>query len=208
VVTADGTPESVTFVRPSFQGDLDHESYLARVPDDALCKGMFFQDILDAARKVSPDAAEQLLAELPRRRYVAFRDYPLREQMVLSAHAVKVLFPGVPSREGMRRLGWMAFPTFMDSMVGRVLFGVLGRDLDRMFEVGPKAFALSLTRGRAKCTRLAHGHWRYEMTDFFDYLDVYYIGVLEGPIRHLGHTPDVRLHLRSPTEATMDIRWK
>jgi uncharacterized protein (TIGR02265 family) len=199
--------EETPFLRPDFASALDPAPYLERVPPDAHCKGMFFHDVLRAVRRASPDAERRLVPHLGRRRYVAFMDYPLREHMELTAEAVKLLFPGVPSREGMRRLGWLAYPTFVESMVGRVVFGVLGHDLDRIFEVGPRSFEVSLTRGRARASRLGDNHWRYELTDFFGYLDTYYVGVIEGPIRHHNLTPDVRIRLTSPSDGVMDIRW-
>jgi uncharacterized protein (TIGR02265 family) len=199
-VAARATP---SFVAPRFDTDIDMAAYLARVPPDAYCKGMFFHDVLAAVRSVDPAAAQQLT----RRRFIPFKDYPLREHMELTEQAVRLLYPGVPTREAMRRLGWLAYPTFVDSMIGRVVFGVLGKDLDRIFEVGPKSFDVSLTRGRAVARRLGPQHWRYEMRDIFGYLDAYYVGVVEGPIRHHGHVPDVRVHLTTLSDGAMDIRW-
>ncbi|MFW6067924.1 MAG: DUF2378 family protein [Myxococcota bacterium] len=200
--------EQLRFVRPDFSGDLDPQPYLERVPPDALCKGMFFHDVMKAARRISPEAERDLLPQMGRRRYVAFKDYPLREHMELTARMVRRLYPSLPTREGMRRLGWLAYPTFAESMVGRVVFGVLGKDLDRIYEVGPRAFEVSLTRGRAVARRMGTAHWRYELEDIFGYLDTYYVGVMEGPIRHNGHVPDVRIHLTSPSDGVMDIRWR
>lgn len=200
--------QDVAFVAPDFTRDLDVRPYLERVPPDALCKGMFFHDVVKAVKRVSPTAVEKLVPLMGRRRYVAFKDYPLREHMELTAEAVKLLYPGLPTREAMRRLGWLAYPTFAESMVGRVVFGVLGRDLDKIFEVGPKSFEVSVTRGRAVAHLMGERHWRYELTDVFGYLDTYYVGVLEGPIRHHGFTPDVRIHATSLSDALLDVRWR
>jgi uncharacterized protein (TIGR02265 family) len=195
------------FRRPDFGRDLDPEPYLARLPADAYCKGMFFHDVLKLVERAGTPEARQILADVPRRRYLPFKDYPLREHMELTARIAPVLHPNVPTREGMRRLGWIAYPAFAESMVGRVVFGIFGDDLDLIFEHGPKSFGVSLTRGRAVATRLGTRHWRYEFTDFFGYLDSYYVGVMEGPIRHHGRTPDVGLDLRSLSDGIMDIRW-
>lgn len=200
--------EKLSFSAPDFSRELDPLPYLERVPPDALCKGMFFHDVLKAVQRVSPTAAAQLVPHMGQRRYVRFKDYPLREHMELTAEAVKLLYPQLPSREGMRRLGWLAYPTFADSMVGRIVFGVLGKDLDRIFEVGPKSFEVSMTRGRAVARRLGEAHWRYELKEVFGYLDSYYVGVLEGPIRHHGLVPDVRIHPASISDAVLDIRWR
>jgi uncharacterized protein (TIGR02265 family) len=194
------------FVRPNFDHELDSKPYLDRVPEGTCCKGMFFNDIINNVRRMSP-GAEKLLPGASRR-YVPFRDYPLREHMGLTAAAVPLLFPRMLSREGMRRLGWLSYPTFAESMVGRVVFGILGNDLEQIFSVGPRAFPISVNRGRATAERLGSNHFRYVFRDFFGYLDTYYVGVIEGPILHHKRVPDVRLHLETLSDGIMDIRWR
>lgn len=38
-------------------------------------------------------------------------------------------------------------------------------------------------------------------------LDPYYIGVVEGMVRHYGFEPDVRIHAIEIANAVLDIRW-
>jgi uncharacterized protein (TIGR02265 family) len=197
-----------SFTLPRFEGDLDFEAYLARVPDDACCKGMFFGDLLNAARTVSSEATAEVLRELGSRRYIPFKDYPLREHMTLSSRLVPRLFPTVSTREGMRRLGWLVYPLFKESLIGRVVFGVLGHDLDQVMRVGPRSFELSLTRGRAKAERLGDMHYRYHFEEIYGFLDSYYVGVLEGVFRDHAVPCEVRVALRSPSDGVMDIRWR
>jgi uncharacterized protein (TIGR02265 family) len=195
------------FGLPRFDADLDVDAYLARVPSDACCKGMFFGDLLSAARSVSEHATVEVMRELGSRRYIAFKDYPLREHMKLSSRLVPRLFPAVPTREGMRRLGWLVYPLFKESLIGRVVFGVLGHDLDQVMKVGPRSFELSLTRGRAKAERLGEGHYRYHFEEIYGFLDSYYVGVLEGVFRSHDVPCEVRIALRTPSDGAMDIRW-
>ena len=64
-----------------------------------------------------------------------------------------------------------------------------------------------MTRGRARSERVGPRHFRYHFSEIYGYLDCYYVGVVEGPIRHHGFRPDVRLALTSPSDGVMDIRW-
>jgi uncharacterized protein (TIGR02265 family) len=198
--------QGIVLTRPDFAGDIDEKAYIERVPPDAFCKGMFFHDVLAMVRRLAPASEGQLKASM-RPRYLPFKDYPLREHMELTARAARLVYPNRPTREGLRMLGWLAFPAFAESMVGRVVFGVLGNDLDDTFRVGPRSFELSMTRGRARAERIADRHWRYEFHDIFGYLDCYYVGVMEGPIRRLGFSPDVRLALTTPSSGMMEIQW-
>jgi uncharacterized protein (TIGR02265 family) len=194
------------FVTPDFTKPLHLGAYLARVPPDATCKGMFFDDIIRVVQKASPEAGHELIPHIARR-YVPFRDYPLREHMELTAKAVQLLYPAMPPREGLRRLGWLAFPAFSESLVGRIIFGILGDDLDKVFELGPRSFSVSMSRGRATAHRVSDRHWQYVFSEIYGFLDSYYVGVLEGPIKTLGMVPQVRLSAASQTEGVMDIRW-
>jgi uncharacterized protein (TIGR02265 family) len=194
------------FVTPDFSKPLHLGAYLARVPAEATCKGMFFDDIIKAVTKASPQAGAELVPHVARR-YVPFRDYPLREHMELTARAVQLLYPALPQREGLRRLGWLAFPAFTESLVGRIIFGILGNDLDKVFELGPRSFSVSLSHGRATAYRIGEAHWQYVFTEVYGFLDAYYVGVLEGPIKKLGKVPQVRLSPASLSEGVMDIRW-
>jgi uncharacterized protein (TIGR02265 family) len=194
------------FESPDFSTDIDSRPYLERVPLNARAKGMFFHDIVKAAERVATRLSPAIKAKLEKR-YVSFKDYPLRDHMELTAALAGPLYPGVPTREGMRRLGRLAYPAFAESMVGRVVFGVLGHDVERVLAVGPKGIELSLSRGRAIATRVGHEHFRFEMQDIFGYLDSYWVGVLEGPIIGAGKLPHIRIHLETPSDGVMDVRW-
>ncbi len=195
------------FVTPDFAGELDPAPYLAAVPDDELCKGLFFQGVIDAVRRAAPSRVESLFEGMQTRRFVTFREYPLREHMKMTMNAVKLIHPRMPSREGMRRLGWLAFTSFSDSMVGRVVFGVLGRDPERILAAGPRAFSLSLRRGRLTSTRLGPRHFRLVFREIYGYLDTYYVGVVEGALRAHSVMPRLKLRLTSLADGEMDVFW-
>jgi len=197
-----------TWIGPTpLVGDLDVDAFLARVPRDACCKGMYFSDLLGIFRRTGFDG-DAGVAELAAKRYVPFRDYPLVDHMRMTALASRLLFPDCCTREAMRRFGWKAFPTFVQSLIGRIVFKTLGPDLDQVFGAGPKSFEVSITRGRATATKLGDAHWRYDFRDMFGFLDTYYVGVIEGPIRRYGFTPDLRLLLENPSNGVMTIRWQ
>src|SRR5262245_30888699 len=111
------------FVSPDFTGDLDLSRYLAIVPEDESTKDMYFIGILEAVNKSAPGRETQLTEGLENRRFVPFQDYPMRDRMRFWVNAAKALYPRVPTREGLRRLGWLAFPSMKAQFVGKVVFG-------------------------------------------------------------------------------------
>jgi hypothetical protein len=88
-----------------------------------------------------------------------------------------------------------------------VVFGVLGDDLQRAFESGPRAIAQSIKPGLAVINTLGERHMRMEYYDIFGILDPYYIGVVEGMVRHYGFEPDVRIHTMDIANAVLDVKW-
>jgi uncharacterized protein (TIGR02265 family) len=204
-----GVAKTETVIGPTpLLGDLDVESFIARVPSDASCKGMYFTDLLAIFRRTGHGGGDGRVAELAAKRYVPFRDYPLVDHMRMTALASRLMFPDCCTREAMRRLGRKAFPAFVQSLIGRIVFKTLGPDLDQIFAAGPKSFEVSLSRGRATATRLGDGHWRYDFREMYGFLDTYYVGVVEGPITKYGFTPEMRLALDSPSNGSMTILWR
>jgi uncharacterized protein (TIGR02265 family) len=191
---------------PDFTRPFELSVYLANTPEDATVKGLFFQDVIKFVQLAKRPMAAERLPQLSRR-YVPFRDYPLREHMELTTQVARFLYADVPIREGLRRLGWLVFPGFAESLVGKVIFTIFGDNLDRVYELGPRSFPVSMSHGRAATERVGERHWRISFREIYGFLDCYYIGVIEGPIRRLKKTADVRLDAQSLSDGLMDVRW-
>jgi uncharacterized protein (TIGR02265 family) len=194
------------FVTPDFTGALDIDPYVAALPDDESCRGFFFTGIVDQVSKLRPGREDDLFAGLPRRRWTAFRDYPFKDNLRLLCNAVAILYPRVPGREGMRRMGWLAHPFFAESMVGKVVYGLLGNDPDAIITSGVRAYQLSLKHGRMSTRKLAKNHWRSRY-DGIAFLDTYHVGVIEGALRMYDVHPRVRVRMDSITSGELDVKW-
>src|SRR4051794_36533122 len=107
-------PPSDDFSLPDFEAPLDLEQRIARARPTSTVKGMFLHSIVEHATQVSGR---------PMRRgpYVRFKNYPFREWLETSVECARIAHPRVPVREGLRRLGQLAYPTFVDSTLGKVL---------------------------------------------------------------------------------------
>ena len=193
------------FRAPAFIGQFDMGEHLAHCPMHATCKGMYFNDLIGMIRELPTEVQGQIPMERPK--YASFRDYPLHEHMRLSWAATPHLFPGKSTCAAYRELGWRAFPLFAGSMIGKVIFGILGDDLDSIFNVAGKGMARSLNPGTMTSEKIGERHFRIEMRDVYGVIDPYYVGVCEGAIQHAGFTPDVRVRNLSLSSAILDIRW-
>jgi uncharacterized protein (TIGR02265 family) len=187
-----------SFHEPDFRAPLDVAGMIAEVPAQNTTKGMFFEQLARAARQFGLDGDA---------RYVAFRDYPLRDFMRLIADYGSVRFPGLPVREALRRVGWEAFPTLMSSVAGRVLFAFAGHEVRSALRLAPDAYKHSLShcsvRSRLNGARQAVLEYR----DVWNFPDCYQVGAIEGGCRAFGATPTVRVCAHGRASVDMLIRW-
>src|SRR5690606_14131331 len=107
------------------------EDVLATIPPNATIKGMFVQGLLDCLPREQRLAAFAHKPELVRRR-VGFTDQFLTEFVEVAVGVAAALFPRDPFGLGLRQLGAVSYDTFLKSLTGRVVFGVLGGDIQKL----------------------------------------------------------------------------
>jgi uncharacterized protein (TIGR02265 family) len=180
--------------------ELDLEAVLARIPDHATVKGMYLNGVVKDARAQG--------VELEASRYVSLDDYPARDYHALVAQAAAKLHPDVPLREGLRRLGRSAFPTLRESMVGRMVFGVVGDDPAALFKLVSKAWSLSQNTVRAELISAEPGRVVVNMTGFDWFVDDFTLGIFEGVILSTGHTPTVGVRHPRKLETDFECLWR
>ncbi len=195
------------FVPPDFAADLDVEACIARCPASATAKGMFLSGAAEMGRRAAPSRQEEIFSGLVRQRWTPFLDYSLRDNMRIMVNVTRLRWPRETVREGLRRVGWTAYPTFAESMAGRVILGVVNKDLEAKFSVVTRGFSLSVSHARVTPRRIGDRHWQLEYVDVYCFLDSYHVGILEGVVRTHGLVPDIRIQLTSPESGTMDLRW-
>lgn len=186
------------FASISRSGPVDVAAH-RKLAEGSQVKGLFFRALLaqlPSDRQPSPP-----------RRYLPFRAYPMPDYIDLLVHAAESLHPGRSLREGLLALGELGYVAFADSLVGRVMMGVLGTDLERVLERAPKAYGVSVEPGVVTSRRLAPQHWRIGFQQIPNFIDSYQVGVVEGAIRHHGGEPEVRAHLLAPDVGVLDVKW-
>jgi len=190
---------------PDFSAPVDLDAHLALLPTRATCKGLFFLDLLRRGAAALPPGELCRIAGIPERRYVAFRDYPMADNMHLAVAVALALHPSRPLGEGLRRLGQTAFETVSASLVGKTLFGAFGRDVATILLNGPRAFRLFLNFGDVTAEQTAPGRFLFHAFYLPLFLDTYQVGVLEGVLRHAGVEGRVRVASEALDHATAEI---
>lgn len=196
------------FHAPRLHLPVDLDAQLALLPPRATCKGMFFLDPLERARRRDPGADVFALAGVTPRRYLAFLDYPHAEWMRVALAAAAVISPSGRVGDGLRELGRHAYDVIFENPIGKVLFGPMGFDLDQVFSHAGVGYRLGLGFGTVRSERIGPEHHRVVFRDFPSFLETFNVGVLEGGVLHYGCTPTVTLKLDGLAHAEMDVTWR
>jgi uncharacterized protein (TIGR02265 family) len=187
---------------------VDVERYLKACPADESTQGTFLQYIRDEVDKRIGGAPAKLFEGLPRERWLPFSKYPLRELMRLVVNAARILHPQQPISEGMRRIGWFAYPSFAATMAGRVVLFALGEKLEDVVRSVPKAYAICVPDAQVTLTLQTVRHFCLEFRGVHCFVDTYHRGVIEGAIWCHGFEPYVAVTVGSRiSDADMVADW-
>jgi len=191
--------DRAAFLDPSMTGPLDVDAYLRLVQPGATVKGMQFQGLLDECARRG--------RAIPGRRYVAFRDYPGAELVELLAMCAERLYPDQAPREGLRRLGHIAYPTLKRSLLGKIVFGALGNDIRGLLKLVTKGYQLSGSTGRAEVLEYGDAEAIVRLEDIYTFIDAWHVGIIEGAAATYAKDPVVKMKRLTPTSADFWVRW-
>jgi uncharacterized protein (TIGR02265 family) len=170
-------------------------------PTDVTVKGFYFSALV---RELASNGQHLT----PRASFRDFADYPLSQAKELLDETAQRLYPHERKNEGLRRVGWIIYPTLLNTMVGRVIFGSLGDDLPAVLRIAGRGFEVSLSRGSYEPVKINARDAHVRVRDFPLYPDTFLLGVFEGVLARYGfdeHKVDVRK--LSPTDVDFHLEW-
>jgi uncharacterized protein (TIGR02265 family) len=190
----------------STAGDLD--VVLKECPTSTTTRGTFFQFLVASVEKNKRAIPAGLFDGVETRRWVSWGSYPLVDFIRLAGNAVRILHSDLSRGEGLRRLGWMAYPSFAATMAGRVVLIAFGDDADALMQVVPKAYAVTLPDATVTSKRIGKNHWEIGMRNAYNFADCYHAGVIEGGLRARGVEPVLKVR-RYPhrCDIDFDVQW-
>jgi uncharacterized protein (TIGR02265 family) len=203
------TPDDEGFFTPAFTEEVSLERYLAGCPVDGTTRGTFFLHVRDHVTKELGRVPEALFDGVTRRSWLPFNAYSLRDFMRLAHNGARLAYPRLPTSDGLRRIGWMSYPSFAATMAGRVVLFAFGDQLEDVVRAAPKAYGVGLPGATVTSRELAPQHWRFSLRDVYSFVDAYHYGVLEGAVQAFNRVPLIRLRLLGrPSDADFDVRWE
>ena len=182
--------------------DIDVAAALGRVPVDATIKGMFLNGLVELA-PMGADLGDSVLT----RRRIPFKDEPLADFMRISVAVARALYPAMPLRTGLREVGRATYRAFFTSLTGRVVFGVLGGDIEKLIRATTKAYGLTQSHGRVVVVESSAHHCVLQYSGLFQFLDSLEVGVVEEAVTSCGLVPFVEVVLETSSSGRMNIRF-
>jgi uncharacterized protein (TIGR02265 family) len=188
------------FVAPSWTQSLDVEMYLERCPADINVRGMYFNGIVR-------DILSKISTYTPSTSYRAFHYYPLRDFMALVVEAASLLYPMAGAREGIRLVGRNAYRDFADSTIGKVILGAVKNDVSAILSLATKAYGVSMTQAKVGVVERGDHYAILSMSNVYNFLDTYQVGVFEGVFLITATTGEVKIHRTGHSEAQLLLTW-
>ncbi len=188
------------FAPPLDSVPLFESRLIANTPPEATIRGMFPQRVLDvvgAAGKTLPGFGP----------YTGFRSYPVREFMTLLAAGARVAHPLLPVRGALRRLGYDCYAAFLDSMLGKVMLGALGGNIQAMVDASSKAYPATQSHGRMTLAERGDRSCVLRFTQLYQYWDCFEVGVVEAAVKSCGLQSEVLVKRENDHTGLMKVSW-
>lgn len=178
----------------------DFDQWIADTPAHHTVKGMFIQSLIKAQERAGHKANSAV-------RYVGFKDYPLREFMRMMLDSSQVMFPKLSLGEALRMQGRLVFPTLPESMIGKVIFSVAGRDYPSALNLVTKAYEVSLSPGRAELVELGKKRAVVALHDVWNFAPYFQVGVQEGAMAYFNITGTVEAQMHTRARIDLILKW-
>lgn len=193
-------PPRPGFSVPDFTRPIDLAAQKRLIQPGATVKGMQLQALVDECKKRG--------VAIGTRKYTSFREYPGEELLDLLVATAEGVWPGIPTREALRRVGRLAYPTLYNSLVGKVIFGALARDVKGIWGVVSKGYELSGSTGTATLLEVSEEEAIVRLDGMYSFIDSWHVGIFEGAIEVYDADSEVYLKMNTPMSADFQVRWK
>lgn len=189
------------FVEPNFDAPIDFEARLAAIPAKSVVRGMFLQLL---QQSVGPDVPR----ELRDRRYVAFKNYPMRDYVELLAACCADRNARVSAGQRVRELGRGVYPAYARTITGTAIFAVAGHNYRRVLELSPTAYRVSVESAKVSVRSITEGHAIVELHELWNLPDLHQVGIFEGAMLVCNARGTVRVEPIDFGAANLEITWQ
>jgi len=192
--------DGVVFRHPDWSTPIDVEARLEAIPSQAGVRGMFCQFLIEAIGSDPP-------AHLVKSRFVAFKNYAMRDYVKLLVWGGGQAFPRLPLAEAVRRLGRCIYPNYAKTMTGTAIFAVAGHNFQRVVELCPTAYKVAISNGTVSLRSLEDHHAVVEFRGVWNLPEFHQIGIFEGAMDVCSARGEIGVDVHGLDSVDLDVRW-
>jgi uncharacterized protein (TIGR02265 family) len=188
------------FVDPPWDHPLDVERSLLLIPESATISGMFYLALLEGSKRRGVTLAFKEV------RYLPFRFYSLRGFAERLVQASSLFHPGLPLREGLRRIGRAGPAALLKSTLGKVTLGAAS-GVSEVVAAFIKTYPINVKPSSCSIEQQDQNSMRIRLSAPH-FLDCHHVGAFEGALEHAGVKGRVLIAKRGETSADLLLQWR
>jgi len=189
------------FAEPKWYAPIDFEARLAAIPTRAMVRGMFLQLLVQGL-------GDEASARVSDRRYIAFKNYPLREYVQLLALACGDKNSRLPAAQRVRQMGRSVYPNYAKTITGTAIFAAAGRNYRRVLELCPAAYRVAVEHSQVTIRSIAEGRALVELRELWNLPDLHQVGIFEGAMQVCGARGKILVRQIDYGAADLEITWQ
>ena len=184
------------------------ETRIALAGPGDTCRGIFFNGVLDAVRRLAGQETEALCRRATaERKFTDFFSYPVSGFLQLGLTALPLVGPQLGGGEAMLRwMGVQSANAFLHSAAGRTAFMLVSNNVKKLFNQLPISYRAATSYGERQMVWTGETSGR--MIFKRDFLPpAYHEGVLtEVMIKVSARNPQVRSRITGPLDSEYEVR--
>ncbi len=185
----------------------DLESRLRDIPDDAMCRGAFFNMLDDRAESLGAHIADAYRDFFRVHRMMPFRMYSARDYLTRLVVLAQIRYGAERIHAGLRELQAGAFDAWAGTMLGRAALSMIDPSLPGVLGMLERAYAsrtvVSYSTFRVESASDAEIVTRFDRE--YVYIEHAMVGAIEGVVRLCGRTGRVSAELEGPYDGRVRI---
>jgi uncharacterized protein (TIGR02265 family) len=189
------------FAEPLWMAPLDCDAALAAIPATATISGMFIAPLVAEAKRLG------VVLPSARERYLPFQFYPLIEHARVLLETCSRVYPNVPVRFALRKLGRGAPKALVTSTLGKVVLGS-AEGVHEVVDAMAKAYPLNARPSRVTVIERGPGRVVVRLEELHYFLDSHHVGAFEGAMKYAGAEGRVLVASRSSAAADFLLEWQ
>lgn len=181
---------------------------LTQIPQDATCRGAFFNMLDDRAGALSPGTQAEYRTFFRIHRFPSFKMFPVSDYLTRLVVLSQIHYGADRIYEGVRLLQSGAFDAWAETLLGKAALAVVDPSLASLLRMLERAYASRTVVSHARFRVLSESDAEIltELSQEYVYIEHAMVGAIEGVARVCGAEVVVTSELRGPFDGLIRIR--